>query len=148
MPKYSYLFPTVAAIAAPAAAQDHHHMPGMAMPAAPMPAPAPAPAPAPTPAPAPADPHAGHDMAGMNMSDVDEGTTDSIMLMPAAFGPYRMQREASGTSWQPDASTMMGAMSMRGSWHLMGHALLNGVYDHQSGPRGADKGFISGMVMG
>ncbi len=104
-------------------------MPGMAMPAAPA-------------APAPADPHAGHDMATMDHASISHD-------MPAAFGPYGMQREASGTSWQPDASDMMGVMTTTESgWHLMGHALLNGVYDRQSGPRGADKGFASGMIMG
>ena len=31
----------------------------------------------------------------------------------------------------------------------MGHALLNGVYDRQQGPRGGERGFgLSGMVMG
>src|SRR5262249_32946564 len=58
-------------------------------------------------------------------------------------------REASGTSWQPDASPMMhGVMIMSGPWMLMGHALINGVYDWQDGPRGGEKGFVSGMVMG
>ena len=71
-----------------------------------------------------------------------------MMTMPAAFGPYPMEREASGTSWQPDATPMMGAMRMSGDWTLMGHALLNGVYDSQSGRRGDDEAFVSGMVMG
>jgi hypothetical protein len=30
----------------------------------------------------------------------------------------------------------------------MGHALLNGVYDWQEGPRGGEKAFVSGMLMG
>jgi hypothetical protein len=30
----------------------------------------------------------------------------------------------------------------------MGHALFNGVYDSQGGPRGGDKTFLAGMVMG
>jgi hypothetical protein len=37
---------------------------------------------------------------------------------------------------------------MAGDWMLMGHMMLWGVYDTQSGPRGADKAFVEGMVMG
>ena len=70
------------------------------------------------------------------------------MAMTGALGPYPMQREASGTAWQPDASSHVGAMAMSGDWMLMGHGVLNLVYDHQSGRRGDDKAFASGMLMG
>jgi hypothetical protein len=70
------------------------------------------------------------------------------MAMTGALGAYGMSREASGTSWQPDASAHAGIHVMTGDWTLMGHALLNGVYDWQSGPRGDERGFLSGMVMG
>ena len=36
----------------------------------------------------------------------------------------------------------------RGDWTLMGHAMLNGVYAWQDGPRGDEQAFLSGMVMG
>lgn len=65
-----------------------------------------------------------------------------------ALGPYPMTREASGTSWQPDQSEHMGLMRMSDDWMLMAHGVLNLVYDHQSGPRGGDKLFAPGMVMG
>ncbi len=68
--------------------------------------------------------------------------------MPAAFGPYPVTREASGTAWQPDASPMQGVMRRRGDWTLMGEALLNGVGGDQSGPRGDRRFFVSGMIMG
>ena len=68
--------------------------------------------------------------------------------MTGAFGPYPMNRESSGTSWQPDASEHTGPMTISGGWTLMGHGVLNLVYDHQSGPRGGDKAFVSGMLMG
>src|SRR5512141_2581211 len=58
-----------------------------------------------------------------------------------------MSREASGTSWQPDASEHGGVHVMRGPWRIMVHGLLNGVYDHQGGARGDDKSFVSGMFM-
>ena len=68
--------------------------------------------------------------------------------MRGALGPYPASREASGTSWQPDESLHGGVHASTGGWQLMGHALLNGVYDWQQGPRGDEMGFVSGMVMG
>ena len=75
-------------------------------------------------------------------------TGHESMDMRAAFGPYPMNREASGTSWQPDVSPMMGVYRMTGDWSLMGQVQLNLVADRQSGPRGDDMIFPSGMVMG
>jgi len=68
--------------------------------------------------------------------------------MNGALGPYPMQRESSGTSWQPDTSGHIGWMNSSGDWTLMAHGVLNLVYDHQSGRRGDDKAFASGMLMG
>ncbi|HET8750716.1 MAG TPA: hypothetical protein VFM42_08250 [Sphingomicrobium sp.] len=65
-----------------------------------------------------------------------------------ALGPYPMTRESSGTAWQPDSSEHMGLKKMSGDWTLMAHGTLNFVYDHQSGPRGDNKAFASGMLMG
>lgn len=59
-----------------------------------------------------------------------------------------MAREASGTAWQPDASDHGGIHLTSGDWMLMGHGVLNLVFDHQSGRRGDDKLFASGMLMG
>ena len=93
------------------------------------------------------DTHAGHKM-DMPMTDDMSGMDMSSHSMTASLGSYGMSREASGTSWQPDASDHSGVMVMRGDWMLMGHAMLNAVYDRQDGPRGDDLGFVSGMVMG
>ena len=86
-----------------------------------------------------------------SMSDMDHGVlmgANHAMAMNAAFGAYPTTRESSGTAWQPDASRHSGVMTMAGDWMLMGHARLNAVYDWQGGPRGDDKGFFSGMLMG
>jgi hypothetical protein len=72
----------------------------------------------------------------------------SHMQMTGVLGSYPEQRESSGTAWQPDASAPMGAMSMSGDWMLMAHGVVNLVADRQSGPRGGDKAFVSGMLMG
>lgn len=80
------------------------------------------------------DPHAGHDM--------------SMAPMTSPLGPWPMTRDASGTSWQPDRSVHGGLHGQSGEWSLMGHALLNLVWNRQGGPRGDDMTFVNGMVMG
>jgi len=80
--------------------------------------------------------HAGHAMPGM------------AQPMTGALGAYPMSREASGTAWQPDASTHGGLHATAGDWTLMGHLTLTAVYDWQEGPRGDEMGFVSGMIMG
>lgn len=89
--------------------------------------------------------HDMHDMGAMPGMDHSDHAMGS---MPAALGPFAMNREASGTSWQPDASPHAGIHITRGNWTLMGHAMLNLVYDKQSGPRGDTTVFGSGMAMG
>jgi hypothetical protein len=70
------------------------------------------------------------------------------MAMSGALGPYPMQRESSGTAWQPDSTAHSGWMSKSGGWDVMVHGVLNLVADHQSGTRGDDQVFASGMLMG
>ncbi len=153
-------------VSAPAAAQ-HEHMPGMQMPMPEKPAATKAspkkPVSAQTPAhprsaseqPLPADhsqmgqmsmPSDHSQMGQMNMSAAEH--TAHGMTMTGALGPYPMTRESSGTAWQPDTSEHSGLHAMSGQWSLMAHGVLNLVYDHQSGPRGDDKAFASGMLMG
>jgi hypothetical protein len=140
-----------AAIAAPALAQseDPHERRasgGMDMQWPPAGITLPPQAPAP-----PADPHAGHDMSAMGgMAGMEgmAGMDHAAMPMSGALGSYPMTREASGTSWQPDASTHNGVHGPAGDWSLMGHAMINGVYDRQGGARGDNKTFLAGMVMG
>ena len=70
------------------------------------------------------------------------------LTMTGALGSYPMSRDASGTSWQPDMTPHVMGHAMRGGWQLMGHSMLNAVYDWQEGPRGDTQSFVSGMVMG
>jgi hypothetical protein len=83
------------------------------------------------------DPHAGHDMAGMDMA------ADAPMAAMAMAD----SRNASGTAWQPAVTAHEGWHNMAGAWTVMTHATLNLVYDDQSGPRGDDRSFVSGMLM-
>ncbi len=86
--------------------------------------------------------------AGDNSMDDMPGMDHSQHAMASALGSYAMTREASGTSWQPDAAPHRMLMSSAGDWMLMGHATLDLVSTSQGGPRGDDKAFLAGMLMG
>jgi hypothetical protein len=124
------------------AAQAQMQMPGMTMPAPPKNSPPNEPA-----TKQPAVP-TGHEGMAMPMQPASAAHGGATMAMTGAFGPYPMQRESSGTAWQPDSSEHTGLMIMSGDWMLMGHGVLDLVYDRQSGRRGDDKAFASGMLMG
>ena len=135
----------VASLATPAVAQ-HQHMPGMTMPMPDTPAEKPA-----APQPKPVD-HSGMDRSQMGptaMGAMPSGAhARHAMAMTGALGSYPMTRESSGTAWQPDSSEHDALHVMSGDWTLMAHGVLNLVADHQSGRRGGDKLFASGMLMG
>jgi hypothetical protein len=163
-----FLVAAALGLAAPALAQgmDMGDMPGMTMPAKKPPAKklkpkksAPAPAqpmpPAQQPAPMPDMPGMTHDdkpapqadhsdMSGMDMGN---GGADHAMTMHGLLGGYAMSREASGTSWQPEAAPHSGIPVMAGDWMAMLHGRINGIADWQSGPRGASQVYSSSMVM-
>src|SRR5262245_11757320 len=67
--------------------------------------------------------------------------------MKAAYGPYPMTREASGTSWQPDSSPHQGIHARLGAWDTMTHGFANLVYDDQGGARGHTKAFVHSRFM-
>jgi hypothetical protein len=146
------LMAALAAAAFPVSAQHVHPMPSPPAPATP-----PAQAPPATPPMDPSMPmdagHAAHQQApgdaaphtpAMHMS----GDHPQGQAMQGALGPYPASRESSGTAWQPDVSRHAGLHAMRGDWMLMAHGALNVVVDHQSGRRGDDATFASGMLMG
>ena len=81
-----------------------------------------------------------HDMAGMDMGG---GT----VAMHGLLGGYAMTREASGTSWQPEAAPHDGIHVMADDWMVMLHGRVNAIADWQSGPRGGDQVFSSSMFM-
>jgi hypothetical protein len=54
------------------------------------------------------------------------------------MGPYAMEREASGTSWQPASSPIDGLHLRKGEWTMMSHgfATLASQRPHRSGAAG------------
>jgi hypothetical protein len=93
----------------------------------------------------------GGDMAGMpGMSPSSPAAGDAMpgMSSTGILGNYPASRDVSGTGWQPDLAQHRGIHAMLDDWMLMGHMVLWGIYDTQSGPRGGDKTFAAGMLMG
>ena len=90
--------------------------------------------------------HHGMDMAGMShAAHVHPG--GHAHDLAAFYGPYPLTREASGTSWQPEAAPHRGLHGMRGAWSTMVHGNADAVFDRQGGPRGARDVFGSNMLM-
>jgi hypothetical protein len=115
------------------AAHDHHDMPGMEQKNTTK----------------ENDQHAGHEhTTSHDTADTGMQMHGGHGAMRGFLGSYSMSREGSGTSWLPDATPHAGVSGAYGDWQTMYHALFNVAYDHQGGPRGGDKTFLSGMVMG
>ncbi|HEU5048230.1 MAG TPA: hypothetical protein VFT64_10360 [Rickettsiales bacterium] len=70
------------------------------------------------------------------------------MSMHGFYGAYPMNRESSGTSWQPDSSPMQGIQNMYGDWMTMVNGYADVIYDNQGGARGKDRSFSESMLMG
>ena len=81
-----------------------------------------------------------HDMPGMDMGGHG-------MTMHGLLGSYAMSREASGTSWQPQAAPHSAIHLTADDWMVMLHGRASGIADWQSGPRGGDQVFSTSMVM-
>jgi hypothetical protein len=93
-----------------------------------------------------------NDMSGMDMSrDMDMSHGNSMNMNKGSLSSYAMTREASGTSWQPDAAPMAGIMKMPSifgdAWMVMLQGRLSGIADSQSGPRGNSMIYENGMAM-
>ncbi|HKY18241.1 MAG TPA: hypothetical protein VJL82_04855 [Rhizomicrobium sp.] len=78
-----------------------------------------------------------HDMSGMRHE----------VAMHGLLGRYAMTREASGTSWQPQAAPHSGIPLTVDDWMVMLHGRVSGIADWQSGPRGDDQVFSTSMAM-
>jgi hypothetical protein len=138
--KRSSLFAAAILFPVAAAAQDHASMPGMDMP---------------TPAPAQDQAMPGMDMGHHTPMPVHQGCLSETVLTPmedgedmALMATVCRPLNGSGTSRLPSHDGgQMGPHWMAGDWMLMAHGYAFGVSDHQSGPRGDDKGFVGSMGM-
>jgi hypothetical protein len=83
--------------------------------------------------------------ASKHMDGMDMG--GHAMTMHGLLGGYGMSREASGTSWQPEAAPHNAIHLMADDWMVMLHGRVSGIADWQSGPRGETQVFSTSMAM-
>ncbi len=89
-----------------------------------------------------------HDHHNSDQGDSMEGMDGmDSHSMHGFLGADPMTREASGTSWLPDATPHKGLHFMADQWSLMVHGFVNGALDRQDGGRGANKIFSTSMGM-
>lgn len=75
--------------------------------------------------------HAGH------QNRHDKGT----------LGLYPINREASGTSWQPESTPHGGAHWTYNDWDIMSHGYIYLIHNKQNGPRGDEKNYSQSEFM-
>lgn len=86
-----------------------------------------------------ADMHSGH-----SMGEAMEEAEMHPMTFPLGLG---MNREGSGTSWQPDLTPMRAEHFMPGSWMVMVHGIFFGGYDWAGSDRGSQRAVSTNWLM-
>jgi len=78
-------------------------------------------------------------MTPEEMANMDHRSQEALQLP--------MNREGSGTAWQPDSTPMYAKRFSLGDWSLMAHGLAFGGYDYQGSRRGGGQVFGTNWVM-
>lgn len=91
--------------------------------------------------------HERMSMHDRTLDDLTPSTHTNQHLMHGMYGRYPMEREISGTDWQPESIPMDGLHYMHNEWLFMTHDFLNAAFTHQSGPRGGNQIFTTSMFM-
>ena len=75
----------------------------------------------------------------------------AFAIAPGAFAQdaldLPMNREGSGTAWQPDSTPMYAKGFMLDGWSMMAHGLAFGGYDYQGSRRGGGQVFSTNWAM-
>lgn len=81
--------------------------------------------------------HGGHGRVGnVAPNEVALAPMEGEHRMPGLLGPWRMNREGSGTSWLPDSSPLYGRMGRSGRYMIMQMGMGFAAYTDPGGPRG------------
>jgi hypothetical protein len=81
-----------------------------------------------------------------NLEMVTFAKMDTLSVQ-GLFGPWKMNREAGGTSWAPDSTPMFAAMQRTGTWNTMQMGLLIGTWTQQPTARGDSQTFAATQYM-
>jgi hypothetical protein len=86
-------------------------------------------------------------MASMTMPAMTMNPPEIGMAgISGARGFYPFERDSSGTSWQPDASTRSGVRRAKGAWLLSFSSVLEAGYARLSGFQTTSQGFTAGLL--
>ena len=88
-----------------------------------------------------------HEMEHTHEHEVQDHQEEMSHDELGTLGIYPINREASGTSWQPESTPHDGAHWMYGDWMMMSHGYLYLVHNQQNGPRGDTKNYSQGEIM-
>lgn len=97
--------------------------------------------------------HAGHGTVSPSPMRTEKSERMPMLEMSdnemssGLLGDYEMTREASGTSWQPEATPMSGVHYMLGDWNVMTHGFVNAIYSDSDAPRGETDRYVQSMLM-
>lgn len=86
-----------------------------------------------------------HDMA--NHASVEDHSSHESHHELGTLGLYPINREASGTSWQPESTPHDGAHWTYDDWMMMSHGYLYLIHNQQNGPRGNHKNYSQSEIM-
>jgi len=89
--------------------------------------------------------HEGHGHHGGHAAPAQ---TEAVPAEQSADLSLPMQRNPSGTSWQPDATPMRGVHFGAGGWSFMVHGAASVGFDDQFGDRGGDRFLSTNWLMG
>ena len=92
--------------------------------------------------------HSQMDHDGQPMPMGEHGGHMGHMEMTGALGPYPMEREASGTAWQPDTSEHMGLHDHERRLDADGPRRAEPRLRPSVGPARRRQGLRAGMLMG
>ena len=76
-----------------------------------------------------------HEMEHAHEHEVQDHQEEMSHDELGTLGIYPINREASGTSWQPESTPHDGAHWMYGDWMMMSHGYLYLVHNQQNGPQ-------------
>jgi hypothetical protein len=87
-------------------------------------------------------------MEGMQMPDTKMGGNALMTMRPETFLQEIVRHSSSGTSAEPNSTSVPMLMTTKRNWTLMFHANAFVVDEQQSGPRGQNKFFSTNWLMG
>ncbi len=92
--------------------------------------------------------HSGHGRLGkIDLNALEITVMEEMPMMRGTLGDWAMNREGSGTSWQPDSSPLYAKMGVSGRYQTMQMGMIGAVYTDSGGKRGERQFFTPSQYM-